>query len=117
LETLSIPAFLLTPGVRGAREGNIIKLDSEPGKLELDLVLPVQPAAEAFSAYRIRMTTGGREVLSEDNLKTKMSAGRVVVAAILNTKLLSSGDYLLVLSGVDRSERSEDVSGYSFTVR
>jgi len=70
-----------------------------------------------YRTYRADLRTAeGKSVLQGSRLRTKAMAGKAMATLQVPADSLTSGDYILTLSGVPKGGGSEVVAEYSFRV-
>jgi len=108
-----VAAFVLTPGLtRGTGPAPTLTLPKDTTTVRLKM----EHEGEGYAAYRaILKTAEGRTVQSIAGLKPA-TPGTATCVAELVAKVLTSGDYVLTLSGRAPSGVFEDVADYSFRV-
>jgi hypothetical protein len=109
-----VVALALAPGLtRAADGGSIVSIPEAATALRLRMEHDGKPC----SLYRITLRTPeGRLVWTAAGVEP-LEAGRKVVAADVPADLLTSGDYVLTLSGREAGSRFEDLADYQFRVR
>ena len=107
-------AFALIPGrMRGM--GGMNNVVIRPGENWIQLQLDLDMGG--YKRYRaVLQNSEGEEIWSQSAPKGLVPGVNEAVVLALPTGLLSRGDYLLKLSGIDTQGKLEDITTYQFTV-
>jgi len=75
-------------------------------------------ARDAYPRFRAELrTTGGQDVLTQDNLHERRTNGGYSVMLDLPASALTAGEYELALKGLAEGQSGADIAFYYFTVR
>lgn len=107
-------SFVLTPGlVRGSAPANRVPISSSTSLIRLEL----QTAGDNYQSYRAELyADGGAEILIQNMLKARTTAGNTVVVVNLPAESISQGDYYAKLSGHTSAGDTENLGTYQFRV-
>lgn len=120
-------AVVLTPGERGKKGGhrNIVELPS--GRYEIQLKMQFGPGAsssypapalDGYASIRahIQRTDGKIQPLTTNVRLEHLADGTRLISCTVDSNVVTSGEYSLVLIGVDPVGKTEDIGGYSSSV-
>ncbi|MGH9199449.1 MAG: hypothetical protein ACRD1T_27425, partial [Acidimicrobiia bacterium] len=113
-QPIALATFMLSPGLlRDVGESNTIAVP--PGTETVQLRMSV--GRDEYLFYRAVLSKPeGHELWRDDRLKAGATPTGQMVTLAVPAGLLTPGDYILTLSGVDAEERLENIDDYSFRV-
>jgi hypothetical protein len=110
----AIFSFLLTSGLlRGSGEPQSLTIPRGADQIELRMRLETADHTSYQAAIR---TVEGAEVFSHRNIKPRAGRNGATIAIKAPKTKLSSGDYILTLSGLNSAGAAEEVNRYFFRV-
>ncbi len=107
-------SFLLTSSLmRGSGEPQSLTIPRDADQIELRMRLEANDYASYQAVIR---TVEGAEVFSRRNIKRRAGRNVATVAIKAPTTILSAGDYILTLSGLNSIGAVEEVNRYFFRI-
>jgi anti-sigma factor RsiW len=115
---VAVASLTLSPGmIRAGGETPKVVLRTAIEEVELRLELGPGLPAGAYSGYRaLVQTAAGAEVWRGGGLRASGIAARPFIGVRLPARTLTSGDYVVLLSGRNAEGREDDLRGYAFRV-
>jgi hypothetical protein len=111
---LAPPTFVLATGL--LRSGGAVTRIAIPPSAEV-VRLRLQLSANDYSLYRtVLYDADSVEMWAQSGLTARGDQGRAAIVIILPVAVLSRGDYLMKVSGIDGGVEPETIASYSFRV-
>jgi hypothetical protein len=108
------PTFVLATGL--LRSGGAVTRIAIPPTAEV-VRLRLQLSANAYLLYRtVLYDAESAEMWAQSGLRARADRGRAAIVIILPAAVLSRGDYLVKVSGIDEGVEPETIASYSFRV-
>jgi hypothetical protein len=112
----SVYPVILTPRLRALGEGN----DAQDAKLSIPLRARVVQfliglTADNYQRYRVELKrSDDTELFAYDNFTASMSDGGKLLSVKVPARVLTPGDYQLIISGVSSDRQYEYIGSYTF---
>jgi len=113
--TPSVVSFILTPGLARTGGSETRKLTIAPGTDQVRLQINFE--GELYRSYQVELKTiEGASVWRKQGLKARTVKNGASISLTTPARKLTSGDYILMLSGIDSPAKVEEINRYFFRV-
>lgn len=116
-ELASVSVVLHEGMTRDASQATPVVLSPSTQSLQTQLEVPAEVQTKTYSSYQaVLQTVSGEEVIRRGRLKISTGSGGSFVRVSIPVELLTTRDYVVLLSGQRSDGTHQYLRGYSFTV-